>query len=573
MARRRSTRGRSGTAQPAGPRELIVVSKAGAELRVTPDGVASAEADVRSLARLIRPQSVSFRPLFGLSEDRLQAQAEALAGEGAETPNLSVYYQVEAPDERLDDLAEELCAEEVVETAYVKPPGEPPDLNDMAPAAEEPPAATPDFAPRQGYLEAAPGGVDARYAWTQPGGGGAGVRIIDLEWSWRFSHEDLLQNQGGVVGGTAGGSANHGTAVIGEISGDRNAFGVTGICPDASISAVAFSMPTASAIRLAADRLRPGDVMLLEIHRAGPRHGFQARQDQRGYVAIEWWPDDYDAIRYAVGKGVIVVEAAGNGAENLDDALYDTNPAAPYGPFPSWWRNPYRRDPLDSGAIVVGAGAPPPGTHGRNHGADRSRLDFSNYGALVDTQGWGREVTSCGYGDLQGGTNEDLWYTDRFSGTSSASPIVVGTLGSVQGALRAAGRIPWSPARAREELRATGSPQQATTGRPVSQRIGNRPNLRELIPRALQTGAWTGTQFAGTLAPSQTRCWFTHSWPAHWHVVWTVVPTTPRPGAPQVRWKVRTERASDGRITYWICITNLTTSQVGVEARYAVLGW
>ena len=48
----------------------------------------------------------------------------------------------------------------------------------------------------------------------------------------------------------------------------------------------------------------------------------------------------------------------------------------------------------------------PPGTHGRNHGADRSRLDFSNYGALIDAQGWGREVTTCGYGDLQGGANE-----------------------------------------------------------------------------------------------------------------------------------------------------------------------
>ena len=93
----------------------------------------------------------------------------------------------------------------------------------------------------------------------------------------------------------------------------------------------------------------------------------------------------------------------------------------------------------DSGAILVGAGAPPPGTHGRDHGPDRSRLDFSNFGARVDAQGWGEEVTTCGYGDLQGGTNEDLWYTDTFSGTSSASPIVVGALGCLQGVLRARG--------------------------------------------------------------------------------------------------------------------------------------
>jgi hypothetical protein len=82
-----------------------------------------------------------------------------------------------------------------------------------------------------------PGGVEARYAWTLPGGGGAGVRVIDLEWNWRFTHEDLLQNQGGIVGGTGAGSANHGTAVIGEIGGDRTSFGVTGISPEANVSA------------------------------------------------------------------------------------------------------------------------------------------------------------------------------------------------------------------------------------------------------------------------------------------------------------------------------------------------
>jgi hypothetical protein len=44
-----------------------------------------------------------------------------------------------------------------------------------------------------------------------------------------------------------------------------------------------------------------------------------------------------------------------------------------------------------------------------------------------------------GYGDLQGGSNEDLWYTDTFSGTSSASPIVVAALACTQGVLKARG--------------------------------------------------------------------------------------------------------------------------------------
>src|SRR5207247_4027415 len=131
-------------------------------------------------------------------------------------------------------------------------------------------------------------------------------------------------------------------------------------------------------------------------------------------------------------------------------------------PFPASWRNPFRRNPIDAGAILVGAGAPPPGTHGHNHGPDRSRLSFSNYGAAIDVQGWGREVTSCGYGDLQGGPDQDFWYTDQFGGTSSASPIVVGALGCLQGILRKKNLPPLPPERARQLLRDTASPQDTS---------------------------------------------------------------------------------------------------------------
>lgn len=80
-----------------------------------------------------------------------------------------------------------------------------------------------------------------------------------------------------------------------------------------------------------------------------------------------------------------------------------------------------------------------------------------------------------------------------------------------------------------------------------------------------------GTQFTGTIPANGTTRWFTHSWPADWHVVWTVVPTTPNPGAPQVAWDVVVQRASGTAVTYWVTIRNLTTSPVGIEARYEVL--
>jgi hypothetical protein len=423
-----------------------------------------------------------------MNEERMKLEVSTLEQTtDTKMPDMSTYYRVDAPDERLDALAKKLRKMEVIESAYIKPPAEPAQLLllDVVPRDEEPPMHTPDFTSRQGYLDAAPGGIDARFAWTEQGGSGSNVRIIDIEGAWRFSHEDLIQNQGGVVGGVQSTDLawrNHGTAVIGEFGGDRNTFGITGTSPDANIRGISIfgGVGSGGAVRSAADMLSPGDIILIELHRPGPRFNFQQRQDQMGYIAIEWWDDDFAAIKYATNKGIIVVEAAGNGAEDLDDAIYNNRP----NDFPTSWTNPFNRHNRDSGAILVGAGAPPPGTHGQNHGADRSRLGFSNFGALIDAQGWGREVTITGYGDLQGGVNEDEWYTDRFSGTSSASPIVVGALACVQGVLRSMGKVPLSPGRARELLHLTGSPQQNEPGRPANQHIGNRPNLRQLIPVA-----------------------------------------------------------------------------------------
>jgi hypothetical protein len=146
--------------------------------------------------------------------------------------------------------------------------------------------------------------------------------------------------------------------VVGEFSGDRNGFGIDGISPGANVRAVSIfgpGMTSSAAIRQAALALLPGDIILIELHRPGPRFNFEGRDDQLGFIAIEWWEDDFAAISFAVGRGVVVVEAAGNGAENLDDPLYNTRPAG----FPTTWTNPFNRTNRDSGAILVGAGAPP----------------------------------------------------------------------------------------------------------------------------------------------------------------------------------------------------------------------
>jgi len=486
-ASRGSRRGRSTAAAPprivTPARELVVVMKDAVGLRVAPDAVRSVRgANVAPLANVLKTYGATLTPTFG-NEDRVsRAMANAPAAAREVIPDLTRFYHADAPDDQLEALCAAFLNDPAVDGAYVKPIAAlPVAVRRMAPPSPLPaPPVTPTFVARQTYLDPAPGGIDAKFAWTRPGGRGRDVRIIDIEGAWRFSHEDMLQNQGGMIGGVQTPDIdwrNHGTAVIGVIGADDNTVGVTGIAPEANIRAISVFWPgtnQARAITDAANALGAGDIILIEQHNPGPRHDFANRDDQLGFIAIEWWPENLAAIQYATQvRGVIVVEAAGNGAENLDDALYDTRPDT----FPKGWRNPFNLGNPQSGAIVVGAGAPPPGTHGSNHGADRSRLDFSNFGARVDVQGWGQEVTTCGYGDLQMGNDEDLWYTNTFAGTSSASPIVVGALACIQGGLFAHGRTPLTPASARDLLRRTGSAQQDGPGRPATQRIGNRPDL------------------------------------------------------------------------------------------------
>lgn len=82
---------------------------------------------------------------------------------------------------------------------------------------------------------------------------------------------------------------------------------------------------------------------------------------------------------------------------------------------------------------------------------------------------------------------------------------------------------------------------------------------------------WTNVQFSGSLTAGQAHTWFTWNWPTDWHVVWYMMPTTPKSGAPQVEWDVRVERASADRCTYWITVKNVSSAAVTFEGRYAVL--
>lgn len=478
---------------PIGQPELILMLQPGLEhVLSSSQQLISSKEDLTNIHGVLDRHGASMALLFGTTEERLRQPQLAAHGKRAfpatyaYEEDLSTFYRVHAKVDSLETIAAELRKDPQVRAAYVKPGGSPPVIlaeKLLVKKEAVAPSTTPNFVERQGYLNPAPEGIDSiKYANYLVGGQGEGIRIVDCEWGWRFTHEDLLEYDGGLIAGTATTNedfVNHGTAVTGILGGDVNAYGVTGICPRATIFTSSFwDQSTSTAIKAAADRLGPRDIILLEIHRSGPR---ATGNGQEGYIPIEWWPDDFAAIKYATSKGITVVEAAGNGGENLDDPIYDARPSY----FPANWTNPFNPANPSSDAILVGAGAPPPGTHGVDYGPDRSRLWYSNYGARVDAQGWGYEVTTTGYGWLQGGPSADLWYTDGFSGTSSASPIVTGALACVQGILKDFDRRPLSPTESRSILRKTGSSQQDGYWGPVAQRIGNRPNIREMLQAAL----------------------------------------------------------------------------------------
>lgn len=493
----------SGNAIPLmpSPRELVVITRDEAKVRVTDEGVTSdANFDVSSINKLLEFDELKMKPLFGLSEDRLRIEARAIEKETGQTPpDLTVFKRLYAPDYLLEELAERLIAERAIEAAYVKPGVRPAMwFTDMEPNTKQAAALTRNFTDLQGYLKpAAEGGIHAHSAWDQFGGRGREVSIIDVEGAWCFEHDDLKRNQGGVVAGKPSPNRlwrDHGTAVLGMFRGEEDSKGVTGICPQANISGVSVfellsvkGWGTAAAIKEAANRLNAGNILILEIQRAGPAVQFVHRSDQLGEIPVEWWPDDFTAIQLATMRKILVVTAGGNGQQDLANALHNTPPNAPSIKFPPDWENPFKRSRKDSGSIIVGAGMPPPGS---TSVPELCRLEFSNFDrsnrvSSFDAQGWGEYVVTTGFGNLKngGGQDEKFWYTGRFSGTSSAAPMVAGALACLQGIREGQKKSRLTPEQARTLLRTTGKEQGNSLASPRAKRIGNRPDLKELIER------------------------------------------------------------------------------------------
>lgn len=429
---------------------LIVKFKDALHARVTPtQGLAfvTPHADPAAAQSIAQSRGLRFKQYLDLPAQTLRTvQERAEAASGVAQPDLAGIMTLDSDTvdaKSLLSVARELEKLNTVEYVYLQP------LNVPLPADIAPTSAA--FMGQQVYPGAL--GLDVSYAHLL-NAKGQGIKISDVEYAWRGAHEDLnhinLNLEAGqtIPGTMSEANYDHGTAVMGIIVGGDNAYGVTGLSPLSTIGTYPIQTLTRvtpntdAALASAIAQSVAGDVILIELQTWFTADG--------QYIPMEFYQATYDLIRSATQAGIIVVEAAGNGNVNLDTATYA-----------AWAARG------DSGAIMVGAGT-----------TARARQTFSTYGSRVNVQAWGSGVTTLGYGDLAFYASDvNQKYTALFGGTSSASAMVAGFVGSAQSyAVSKLGRR-LTPAEMRTLLVATGRGQTSF----ASDNIGPLPNMRNFI--------------------------------------------------------------------------------------------
>ncbi len=429
--------------------------------------------DVAELSRVADEWNLEFRPVQTATEKALKKlQDRAARRTGRAQPDLGGIVEAVLPDatpERVLAAATALHALAEVEFAEIRSlDAPPPPPGDIAPP-------TPSLLANQTYRQAS-AGVDVEYVWNTYGiRGVAGLKVIDCEYQFRETHEDLaglVAIQPGIQSMYTAYGDDHGTAVLGIIAAGDNGYGMTGSIPWCSVRfypeystrvvGAGIQDRTATVTAAVADA-DEGDIVMLEMQDTGAGGNYGPAE----YVLSVW-----TVVKTATDGGVIVVGAAGNGSENLGSAAYQAY-----------------RNRGDSGAILVGAGD-----------TSRARQAFSSYGARINLQGWGGGVATTGYGGLTYGNDPNQKYTFGFNGTSSATPIVVSAVALVQSVAIEILQRRLSPLEIRTLLVSTGRAQTGDLTRP----IGPLPNLAAAVQSLLASEpptfstlrSWGFAQFA-----------------------------------------------------------------------------
>jgi len=430
------------------------------ELVVAPSGQRFARADGPDLLDVNRvlAGAVTMRRTFPGDREKFRAfKARGEAASDQPGPDLSLWYDVELARDRatLADTLNALNALSAIEIAHPAPICEPAVVISAAPVSQlantwpAVPGGTPDFTDLQDYLYDTPIGLDAPSAWAVAGGRGAGMKFIDVELGWDHEHEDFDPEALFYQGGADNGGSDHGTAVLGEVVGVANEFGITGFASEARWGTVGILLNEWPVVphrfMEAVEALDSGDVWLIELQMFGPG----------GVVPMEWLQVNYDVIwTSSWALNVVCVEAGANGSLDLDDESFG---------------GAFDRDVRDSGAIMVAAGTP----------TGRIAESFTNYGSRMDVHAWGSRIVTTGYGDLYNEDSRETRYTSSFGGTSGASPMAAGSALCVQGIARQALGVPLTPVALRQLLHDTGIPHLGT------KLIGPRPDLGAAVEQLL----------------------------------------------------------------------------------------
>lgn len=371
-------------------------------------------------------------------------------------PNFLTYFNIIMRNQVVaEDLVRALLDWDSLEFAYVAdgqtPPPTPVNRYNNIP-----------FASQQFHLDPSPLGINAEYAWAQPGGAGQNVKFFDVEGGWQDSHPDLVDP--GIVGGdrpsiplisgvNETGDPDlvaHGTRVLGVVASLDNTAGCVGIAPRANIFTIGetdwetLTCNRPNGMMSAVDSMQCGDVLLLQ------------GQVSAHKLPVETEPACFQVIELASNNNFIVVEPAGNGPGDVGIDL-DGEPSMP-------------EPDKDSGAILVSSA--------QWDDWDKNYYQISNYGARVDC------FAPEGYVDHDGNivniTTADSAasrYTTAFGGSSAASAIIAGAAVVLQSITKQTNPgFYLNPMRMRELL-VNGTNSQ----NPAVDKIGVMPDLKKII--------------------------------------------------------------------------------------------
>jgi subtilisin family serine protease len=240
----------------------------------------------------------------------------------------------------------------------------------------------------------------ANLAW--PISTGSGVVVADVDWGYRLTHQDLAprleldrayNSFDGTTNVTQGTDTEHGTGVLGHIGG--SGVEMLGFAPGCAIWPLQGN--GTSTTPLPGDPWANGIDWVRQQDSGGRRKVINVEIQTASYGNYEMRPALNAAIRTAIGAGIIVCIAAGNG--NRDAGLDDEQQPIP-----------------ETGSVLVGATAYYP--------QGNQRAYFSNYS---------KRVVVCAPGDPCHDVtcyidSDNSYRNNTLGGTSGATPKISGTV-------------------------------------------------------------------------------------------------------------------------------------------------